>query len=174
MVDKLGKHDRQEMFRFGMWSWDIQYLQDRYEQFRTDADVPELGALVNIPVKEWHEMFLGKTDDDALGALFIHIDIEHAKTVDMTQPLMMVTITGEADQYGFETDQKPMSLLIDGWHRLHRGYMEGLETMPAIHLNKDVEADARMWVSEVQPDPDTGKDRVYLFPRKQAVALGGL
>lgn len=55
-------------------------------------------------------------------SVLVGIDKEHAKTVDLTKPVLVATILLEG---------KPTHLLIDGHHRNYRAFMESVDTLQA-------------------------------------------
>ncbi|WP_395111306.1 hypothetical protein [Actinomadura sp. SCN-SB] len=59
----------------------------------------------------------------------IHIDPDHAATVDLSRPLLAVPIPDAG-----------APLVIDGYHRIHRAVTTGIRTLPVVLLD---EADER-------------------------------
>lgn len=54
----------------------------------------------------------------------ITVDPEYAMTVDLRQPLILLFMP---ERWGC-----PWGLLIDGWHRVWKGFQLGIETLPAV------------------------------------------
>jgi hypothetical protein len=61
------------------------------------------------------------------------LDWEYAKTTDLSNPLLVIPFSDEE------------ILLIDGWHRLARAVMEGVEELPMVLLTQE-EADSIQWL----------------------------
>lgn len=61
------------------------------------------------------------------------LDWEYAKTTDLTKPLLIIPF-GEQE-----------ILIIDGWHRLARAVLEGIEELPMVLLTQE-EADSVQWL----------------------------
>jgi len=70
------------------------------------------------------------------------IDLEKAKKTDLSQPLLFIPFQGN-------------SLLVDGWHRLARAVLEGVEELPCYLLTEE-EADSVLVLLE--PLPGKGKE----------------
>ncbi|MGP3777020.1 hypothetical protein ACTWJ8_39930 (plasmid) [Streptomyces sp. SDT5-1] len=64
----------------------------------------------------------------------IRVDREHAAHTDLTAPVLVATVA--------ELDNTTM--LIDGWHRLHRALQEGLTHLPCRHLTAEQELQVRL------------------------------
>jgi hypothetical protein len=69
------------------------------------------------------------------------LDWEYAKTTDLSRPLLFVPYRGQAQ-------------LADGWHRVARAVLEGIEELPA-YLLTDEEANACLLLH--LPPGDVGK-----------------
>lgn len=65
------------------------------------------------------------------------VDPEHAATVDLSEPLLVVPLRTEDGE-----DAGPM--VINGWHRIHRALKEGRSTLPAVMLSPMIEEAARI------------------------------
>lgn len=61
------------------------------------------------------------------------IDLDYARTTDLARPLLLIPF-GESE-----------ILLIDGWHRLARAVLEGVEELP-MYLLTEEEAKAIQWL----------------------------
>jgi hypothetical protein len=55
----------------------------------------------------------------------IRVDSAHARTADLTRPLLAVPIP-----------EVKTPLVVDGWHRIHRAISEGLTELPVIVLDE--------------------------------------
>jgi hypothetical protein len=87
-----------EAFTFGVWTWDVNAALD-------EAD-PEVHTVLVSDVAS----ILG----------LIRVDREHAKTADLSKPILLARFP-DVDAW----------LPIDGWHRIARAVDEGVETLPA-------------------------------------------
>lgn len=65
---------------------------------------------------------------------FVAVDLEHAATVDLTEPLLLVRV----EELGGEP------VLIDGWHRVARARTEGLSSLPGRLLTEEQEFGVRL------------------------------
>jgi hypothetical protein len=63
----------------------------------------------------------------------IRIDPTHARTAELTRPLLAVPIPNARTP-----------LVIDGWHRLHRAMSEGIAELPVIVLDETDERACRI------------------------------
>lgn len=73
------------------------------------------------------------TEWAGIGSL-IRIDREHAKTVDLDEPLIAVPIPGGGGP-----------LVIDGWHRLWRAHSEQAASLPVHVLTSEEEFQIRIY-----------------------------
>lgn len=96
-----------ETFTFGAWRYNIDLAKE--EAARPRAKVTTFSTQVAAKL---------------IG--FIRINADHAKTVDLTCPILIATI---------RVDGKDWSLPIDGYHRIQRALDEGVHTLPAIVLS---------------------------------------
>ena len=74
-----------------------------------------------------HEVTREKID-----AIYNNLDWEYAKTTDTTKPLLVAPFQGEI-------------LLLDGWHRLSRAVIEGIDELP-MYLLTEEEAERIQWL----------------------------
>jgi len=85
---------------------------------------------------------------------FIRVDREHAKTVDLEEPLLAV--------YLKELDSP---FVIDGWHRLARAGAEGVTTLPCRLLTADQERQVRLH-GGTKGQPDRAARRARLLEER--------
>ncbi|MFI6909738.1 hypothetical protein ACIBKY_51345 [Nonomuraea sp. NPDC050394] len=105
---------RREVFHWGPYAWDVSAAKNIV------ADRVPIGR---VKPAEW----------GGFGAL-VAIDREHAKTVDLTVPLIAVPVPG--------THGSP--LILDGWHRLLRSYLDGVDELLTHVLTAAEEAQIRI------------------------------
>jgi hypothetical protein len=74
------------------------------------------------------------------------LDWDYARTADLTRPLLVIPF-GEQE-----------ILLIDGWHRLARAVLEGIEELPMILLTRE-EADSIQWL-HLPPEYATSREEL--------------
>lgn len=86
---------------------------------------------------------------------FIRVDREYARTVDLTVPLLAVHLK--------EVDS---AFVIDGWHRVTRAGLEGVETLPCKLLTADQERQVRVHGGDKGP-PDRGARRARLMEERR-------
>lgn len=73
--------------------------------------------------------------ESAAGMLsMIYVDEEHAKTVDLAEPVIVV-----------RCPEAGSTFLIDGWHRVHRALAEGRTDLPCKVLDPDQEYQVRLY-----------------------------
>lgn len=70
---------------------------------------------------------------EKIRSLYEGLDEEYARTADLSRPLLAILFAGEE------------LLILDGWHRLARAVLEGIEELPLLLLN-EAEADAIQWL----------------------------
>lgn len=89
----------------------------------------EPSAVVNVAerAKMIHLRAAGPPPDDKA-----EIDPEHAQTVDIAYPVLML-------ESATEVDGSP-GRVIDGWHRIYRAAQLGIEELPAIVISAEEEA----------------------------------
>ena len=63
---------------------------------------------------------------------YVEIDLDYARTTDLSRPLLVIPLGEEI-------------LILDGWHRLARAVMEGIEELPICMLTQ-AEADSIQWL----------------------------
>lgn len=85
---------------------------------------------------------------------FIHVDQEHALTVDLEEPLLAV--------YLKEVDSP---LVIDGWHRVARAAKEGVTELPCWLLTADQERRVRLYGGD-KGHPDRAARRARLMEER--------
>ena len=111
-----------ETFRLLAWGWDVE---------RALAITADQEPVDTITVAEAAPMLR-----------MIRVDSEHAKTADLSRPVIAILMPGGPDKgWGH--------MLIDGWHRLHRAHADGVPELPCILLTEQQERDCRdprgMW-----------------------------
>ena len=160
-MNKTETHNRPETFTYGIWAWDIKAIWDTLEGSSPTGLYTRIKAGAEmLPVKKWHDMFLGNNASMGL----IRVDEEYAKTVDITRPIILVMAGGAKEEWGLEQDIEPMAMIIDGWHRLHKAHTDGVERLPCILLTLEEETAVRLWKTEQRVDIDTGETNNLFFP----------
>ena len=101
-----------QVFRFMAWAWNI-------------------GTAEHVVERDGNELIRVTVEPLARMAGMIRTDAEHAKTVDLERPVLIIDM-GEGGH-----------MLIDGWHRLRRATDEGVETLPAYLLTAEQERECR-------------------------------
>jgi hypothetical protein len=107
-----------EVFRFLGWAWDV----TKARRLIDDG----VGTRVELPVADWARL---------VG--LIAVDPDHAATVNLDQPVVLVDI---ADTGGLMVGP----FVIDGWHRIYRAHREGRSHLPAYLLDPAAEARVRL------------------------------
>ncbi|MEO3827357.1 hypothetical protein [Actinomadura sp. B10D3] len=97
-----------EMFIMLGWAWDIDLAT-------------QLAAC--------HPTVPGDLQRLAWARAVIQVDPDHARTADLTRPLLAVPVPNPSTP-----------LVIDGWHRIHRALSVGIAELPVVVLS---EADER-------------------------------
>lgn len=120
------------------WTWCVTYLQQliacRPEwaiAMAAPADIGPLGSYVGLAPPPAGAIALVDYSD--------RIDRDRAAAVDLTQPILIVTISGAA------------MWPIDGWHRIYRALSEGLDSLPALVLTPEATAEAMVWGPPLPP-----------------------
>ncbi|MGI8335240.1 hypothetical protein ACRYCC_35270 [Actinomadura scrupuli] len=104
-----------EMFALLGWAWDIDTATRLAKAYPVGtAEVRPLAGLLSL----------------------IRIAPEHAATVDLTRPLLVVPLPN--------IPAPGNRLVIDGWHRIHRALSEGVDRLPAILLDASDERACRL------------------------------
>lgn len=106
---------RAEWFEWGPYRYDIARAKAE------SALRPHEHAM--LPVASWAPM---------LGVM--RIDADHVPTRPLDEPLLLVRLGGPDGTV----------MVIDGWHRIAKAKAEGIEHVPAILLDDDAEAAARL------------------------------
>ncbi|MBG0824898.1 hypothetical protein HS048_29810 [Planomonospora sp. ID91781] len=102
-----------EMFHLLAWRWNV-----------TTAKAYAAGRTPNT--------HLNPASWSGLLALIV-IDTEHARTVDLAEPLIAVPVPDGGGP-----------LVIDGWHRIHKALATGVERLPVIFLTAEEELACRV------------------------------
>ena len=97
-----------------------------------------------IVVDDWaRAMFRAPSAEAMLGksviyALSVHVDTTWCldNDVDLTRPILIVSVP--------LSDGEPVTIPIDGYHRLWRAWHDGVETLPAIVLTAEQEQEVRI------------------------------
>lgn len=95
---------------------------------RGDVDVTTLSHSIRL---------LQPKKPDTLPLFAIDVDPEHAMTTDLTKPLLIAPLL-------LDSGGTAGNALIDGWHRVYKAHMEGIDTLPAILLSESAARAARL------------------------------
>ncbi|MFI6816120.1 hypothetical protein ACIBG7_27200 [Nonomuraea sp. NPDC050328] len=76
----------------------------------------------------------------------VAIDTEHAAKVDMSEPLIVITVPGSG------------MLIIDGWHRLYKALDTGVPELAAVVLTTEEERACRIFGGEPHDEDDGCED----------------
>ncbi|MFF0861409.1 hypothetical protein ACFYUV_06630 [Nonomuraea sp. NPDC003560] len=119
-----GRDGRQrgEFFQMLSWRWDVtaakKFIQGREAEGRIDP-------------REWSGMLH-----------LVAIDPEHAARVDMSEPLIVITVPDSG------------MLIIDGWHRLYKALDTGVPELAAVILTTEEELACRIFGGESSDEDD--------------------
>ncbi len=95
-----------EMFTFGHYRWNVSEAWKLVADGRPASPVPtsQLATMLSL----------------------LGVDEEHAKTVDLSRPLIIAMHPLEPQS----------GIVIDGWHRIHRALSEDVKELPAYSLTR--------------------------------------
>jgi hypothetical protein len=117
--NEQARERRNQHFRFGPWVFDVR---------RAQAIVAESPRETRtLPVQPWAKFYGLDTPDGTSFSLFrpsSNFDAEYALTTDLAEPLIVATLRSRGNE--------EFPLLIDGTHRLYRGFHGGLSELPAL------------------------------------------
>ena len=115
---------RIQTFQFGPWVFNIDQAQAILREAPRETELAPVVALA-------HLYGLDAIDGGTGVSLFApaNLDREYALQTNLDDPLIMATVRTEEGQ--------PVRLLIDGLHRLYRGYTEGVSHLPTYRLDVD-------------------------------------
>lgn len=128
--DPVPRHE-QQYCSAGGWLFDVEHAH------RLIRAQPR--SLVLIDVQTWARLYGLDGNPKSRITPGPSFDALHALTVDLTRPLILAAVP--------TTSGGRCTLLIDGTHRLARGFIEGVETLPAWLLSTD-ETDA---ITRIRP-----------------------
>ena len=115
-------------------------MRDERDYFRFLAAIWDVTLAKNIVKGDGRPVtgHVKLSDLDSYGGL-IGVDEEHAKTVDLDEPIIIAHIwsADETEDLGF--------MPIDGWHRIHRARLEGRETLNCYVLTDRESKQVRIW-----------------------------
>ncbi|MEU4574625.1 hypothetical protein [Nonomuraea sp. NPDC023979] len=117
-----GRDDRphREFFQMLAWRWDVTAAKEFARGRETEG---------RINPREWAGMLH-----------LVAIDTEHAARVDMSEPLIVITVPDSG------------MLIIDGWHRLYKALDTGVPELAAVILTADEELACRIFGGEPHND----------------------
>jgi hypothetical protein len=111
-----------EFFQMLAWRWNVSAAK-KFARGR------EAGCWIDP--REWSGMLH-----------LVAIDAEHAANVDMSEPLIMITVPGSG------------MLIIDGWHRLYKALDTGVPELSAVILTAEEELACRVFGGEPSNEDD--------------------
>jgi len=137
-MNAVKKAPRKELFRFGDRVWDVEKAQKLVSARKPFISTEEVKGLWSWICDDHDDPKLWEPLPDGKGRKFIgrtgmiYVDWKYVRSMPksrLRKPLLIGQVRG------LDNGKKIQSLVIDGWHRIARAKLEGIERLPVSWLN---------------------------------------